>query len=60
MIRYRRDDVVAVLDSTHAGETMEGLPIVATVNDALCFNPTTALVGVATSGGRFRPSGARC
>ena len=59
MIRYRRDDVVAVLDSTRAGETMEGLPIVATVNDALCFNPTTALVGVATSGGRFPPRVAR-
>ena len=55
VIRYRRDDVVAVLDSTRAGETMHGLPIVATVNDALCFNPTTALVGVATQGGRFPP-----
>jgi uncharacterized NAD-dependent epimerase/dehydratase family protein len=56
VIRYRRDDVVAVLDSTRAGETMEGLPIVATVNDALCFNPNTALVGVATPGGRFPPA----
>jgi uncharacterized NAD-dependent epimerase/dehydratase family protein len=55
VIRYRRDDVVAVLDSTRAGETEEGLPIVASVNDALCFNPTTALVGVATQGGRFPP-----
>jgi uncharacterized NAD-dependent epimerase/dehydratase family protein len=53
--RYRRDDVVAILDSRRAGETMEGLPVVATVNDALCFNPTTALVGVATQGGRFPP-----
>jgi D-glutamate N-acetyltransferase len=56
LIRYRRDDVVAVLDSTRAGETIDGLPIVATVNDALCFNPNTALVGVATSGGRFPPA----
>lgn len=55
VLRYRRNDVVAVLDSTRAGETMEGLPIVATVNDALCFNPDTALVGVATAGGRFPP-----
>jgi uncharacterized NAD-dependent epimerase/dehydratase family protein len=55
VIRYRRDDVVAVLDSTRAGGTMDGLPIVATVNDALCFNPNTALVGVATQGGRFPP-----
>jgi uncharacterized NAD-dependent epimerase/dehydratase family protein len=55
VIRYRREDVVAVLDSRHAGETMDGLPVVASVNDALCFGPTTALVGVATQGGRFPP-----
>jgi uncharacterized NAD-dependent epimerase/dehydratase family protein len=56
VISYRRDSVVAILDSTHAGETYEGLPIVATVNDALCFNPDTAIVGVATQGGRFPPA----
>ncbi len=56
VLRYRRDDVVAVLDSTRAGETIEGLPVVATVNDALCFNPTTALVGVVTQGGHFPPA----
>jgi uncharacterized NAD-dependent epimerase/dehydratase family protein len=56
VVRYRREDVVAVLDSTRAGETMDGLPIVATVNDARCFNPNTALVGVATQGGRFPPA----
>jgi len=38
---------------TRAGETQTGVPIVASVADALCFNPTTALVGVATQGGRF-------
>jgi uncharacterized NAD-dependent epimerase/dehydratase family protein len=56
VLRYRRHDVVAILDSERAGETMEGLPIVGSVNDALCFNPTTALVGVATQGGRFPPA----
>ena len=56
VVRYRRDDVVAVLDSTRAGGTMDGVPVVATVNDALCFNPNTALVGVATPGGRFPPA----
>ena len=56
VVRYRRGDVVAILDSERAGETMDGLPIVGTVNDALCFNPTTALVGVATQGGRFPPA----
>jgi uncharacterized NAD-dependent epimerase/dehydratase family protein len=57
VIRYSPHPVVAVLDSTRAGETMEGgVPIVGTVNDALCFNPTTAIVGVATQGGRFPPA----
>jgi uncharacterized NAD-dependent epimerase/dehydratase family protein len=56
VLRYRRQDVVALLDSERAGETQDGLPIVGTVNDALCFNPTTALVGVATQGGRFPPA----
>lgn len=55
VLRYRRDDVVAILDSTRAGEVDDGVPVVGSVNDALCFNPTTALVGVATQGGRFPP-----
>jgi uncharacterized NAD-dependent epimerase/dehydratase family protein len=55
VIHYSPYPVVAMLDSTRAGETYRGVPIVATVNDALCFNPTTALVGVATQGGRFPP-----
>jgi uncharacterized NAD-dependent epimerase/dehydratase family protein len=55
VVKYGRDPVVAILDSTRAGDTYEGIPIVGTVNDALCFNPTTALVGVATQGGRFPP-----
>ena len=54
VLRYRRDDVVAILDSTRpAGEHDEGVPVVASVDDAMRFEPTTALVGVATQGGRF-------
>jgi uncharacterized NAD-dependent epimerase/dehydratase family protein len=53
VLRYRRDDVVAVLDSTRAGEVEEGVPVVGSVEDALTLGPTTALVGVATQGGRF-------
>ena len=56
VLRYSPYPTVAILDSTRAGETQEGIPIVGTVNDALCFNPTTALVGVATQGGRFPPA----
>jgi uncharacterized NAD-dependent epimerase/dehydratase family protein len=35
---------------------MDGIPVVATVDDALGFDPTTAIVGVATQGGRFPPA----
>ena len=56
MLAYGERQVVALLDSTRAGETQDGVPIVATVNDALCFGPTTAVVGVATQGGRFPPA----
>ena len=55
VIRYGPHPVVAMVDSTRAGETYRGVPIVATVDDAIPFNPTTALVGVATQGGRFPP-----
>ncbi len=55
-MRYRPEQVVALLDSERAGETEGGFPIVGSVNDALCFDPTTALVGVATAGGRFPPA----
>jgi uncharacterized NAD-dependent epimerase/dehydratase family protein len=56
VVRYGADPSVAVLDSEHAGETYEGLPIVGTVEEALPLGPTTAIVGVATSGGRFPPA----
>ncbi len=56
VLRYSPHPTVAILDSTRAGETEGGIPVVGAVNDALCFNPTTALVGVATQGGRFPPA----
>jgi uncharacterized NAD-dependent epimerase/dehydratase family protein len=56
VVGYSPHPTVAILDSTRAGETHEGIPVVGAVNDALCFNPTTALVGVATQGGRFPPA----
>ena len=56
VLRYRREDVVAIVDSEHAGETQDGVPVVATVDDALGLGPETALVGVATQGGRFPPA----
>jgi uncharacterized NAD-dependent epimerase/dehydratase family protein len=56
VVRYGADPVVAILDSERAGADHEGIPIVETVSDALRFEPTTALVGVATQGGRFPPA----
>jgi uncharacterized NAD-dependent epimerase/dehydratase family protein len=56
VLRYRREDVVAILDSARGGETEDGMPVVATVEDALPLGPTAALVGVATQGGRFPPA----
>jgi uncharacterized NAD-dependent epimerase/dehydratase family protein len=56
VMRYRPDDVVALLDSQRPGETEGGFPVVGTVADALRYGPTVALVGVATQGGRFPPA----
>jgi D-glutamate N-acetyltransferase len=56
VMRYSPYPTVAILDSTRVGETEDGLPIVGRVDDALEFGPTTALVGVATQGGRFPPA----
>ncbi|MFN2483630.1 MAG: DUF1611 domain-containing protein [Candidatus Limnocylindria bacterium] len=58
VIRYGRDEVVAVIDSTNApgivdaelGATTE-IPFVATLRDALAFGPNALLIGAATVGG---------
>lgn len=55
LVRYSTDPIVAILDSTRAGLAFEGIPVVATVGDAAVFEPTTAVVGVATRGGSFPP-----
>ncbi len=56
VLRYRRDDVVAILDSMRAGASEAGVPIVGDVDDALAYGPQVAIVGVATQGGRFPPA----
>jgi uncharacterized NAD-dependent epimerase/dehydratase family protein len=56
VLRYRREDVVAILDSTRVGESEDGAPIVGSVEEAVEFGPTTALVGVVTQGGYFPPA----
>jgi uncharacterized NAD-dependent epimerase/dehydratase family protein len=56
ILHYSPHPTVAIVDSTRAGETMDGAPIVATIGEALGYDPTTAVVGVATQGGRFPPA----
>jgi uncharacterized NAD-dependent epimerase/dehydratase family protein len=56
LVHYGPHPVVAILDSTRAGESYEGIPIVGTVEEGVPLGPTTAAVGVATQGGRFPPA----
>ena len=62
VLRYSPDTVVAVVDSAHAGQTAEdvigsgigqGVPVVASVADALALQPDTLLIGIAPIGGRL-------
>ena len=39
ILRYAPDPTVAILDSTRAGETHEGVPVVATVDEGLHYEP---------------------
>ena len=58
LIRYKPDETVAVLDSVHAGGKLEdlleigqGIPVVATLREALAYHPTSLVIGIATPGG---------
>jgi uncharacterized NAD-dependent epimerase/dehydratase family protein len=53
VLRYRRESVVAILDTTRAGGSDDGVPVVASVEAGLRYEPNTALVGVVTQGGHF-------
>jgi uncharacterized NAD-dependent epimerase/dehydratase family protein len=53
VMRYRRESVVAILDTQRSGASDDGVPIVGSVDEALGLGPNTALVGVVTQGGRF-------
>jgi uncharacterized NAD-dependent epimerase/dehydratase family protein len=56
VVDYSPTPTVAILDSQRPGEAHKGIPVVGTVAEALQYGPTTALVGVATQGGRFPPA----
>ena len=55
VVRYRRDDVACLLDSKRTSEELDGVPILENLEEAIALEPDTALVGVATQGGRFPP-----
>src|SRR4051812_32079813 len=63
VIRYRADEVVAVLDREHAGRTTRdvlgvpaAVPIVATLEEGLALRPDTLVVGIAPQGGQLPPA----
>lgn len=58
VIRYRREEVVAVLDRFNTGKDLDsiigtgnGIPIVRNIEEALSLKPTTLLIGIAPPGG---------
>jgi uncharacterized NAD-dependent epimerase/dehydratase family protein len=60
VIRYGKDTVVAVIDSTKAGQDVSqalgapigtGIPVVRDINEALHYQPDTLLIGIAPMGG---------
>lgn len=58
VLRYRPDDVVALIDSTHAGRTAQSVvgvggsvPVVARVEEARALGADTLLIGIAPRGG---------
>lgn len=60
LVRYLPDNVVAVIDSENAGkdvsdvlETGEGIPVVASLTEALRFKPTMLAIGISPPGGKL-------
>jgi uncharacterized NAD-dependent epimerase/dehydratase family protein len=63
VIKYGRDPVVAVIDSTRAGRDVaewlgadHAAPVVPTLAEALALEPTALLIGTAPQGGKIPPA----
>jgi len=62
-IRYLGEEIIAVIDSAHAGKTVEhvlgfggDIPIYGILDESFRHNPNTLLIGISPPGGKF-PSG---
>jgi uncharacterized NAD-dependent epimerase/dehydratase family protein len=62
IIMFRRDEVQVIIDPSKAGQTSQDvlgyggdIPIVATMDEALSFQPDTLVVGIAPIGGAINP-----
>lgn len=60
LIMYKPDEVVAILDSTKAGKTVQqilgfggDIPVVANLTDSLKYGPNALLIGIAPRGGKL-------
>ncbi|MDE0298850.1 MAG: DUF1611 domain-containing protein [Candidatus Poribacteria bacterium] len=60
LVRYLPDNVVAVVDSENAGKDVsdvleigEGIPVVASLSEALKFQPTMLAIGISPPGGEL-------
>lgn len=60
VLRYSPHDVVAAVDSTNAGKTVQdvlgfggSIPVVSSIAETLAFEPDVALIGIAPTGGRL-------
>ncbi len=65
VLRYGKDPVVAVIDSTKAGQDVsqaleasfgKGIPVVRDIHEALTYSPDTLLIGIAPIGGALPPA----
>jgi|SRR5436305_401951 len=62
VLRYGKDPVIAVIDSTRAGQDVaqalqadlgHGIPVVHDIHEALKYQPDTLLIGIAPQGGNL-------
>lgn len=63
LLRYSQTEIVAIIDRQSPGASLEKLtkiprpiPIVASLNEAMSYNPEVLVIGIAPSGGQLPPA----